>query len=142
MEVLGDILTFNVQYIAHQCNCTSTRSAGLAKDIFTKYPYSNVYGKYIRIPGTIHVCSNVINMYAQYNPGPPRSDEEIQTRIVLFKMCLDSIQNIPNLRSIAFPYRIGCGLAKGKWEIYNSMIKDFALRNTSVKVFIVKNQDR
>ena len=36
------------------------------------------------------------------------------------------IAKIPNLESIAFPWRIGCGLAGGNWEWYLGTLKNFA----------------
>jgi hypothetical protein len=44
----------------------------------------------------------------------------------------------PNIISIAFPYKIGCGLAGGKWEDYESMIYKFAKENPNIKVKIYK----
>ena len=34
------ILEANTKYIAHQCNCITSHSAGIAKRIFDKYPYA------------------------------------------------------------------------------------------------------
>ena len=40
--------------------------------------------------------------------------------------------------SIAFPFGIGCGMAKGDWSKYLAMINNFAIRHSSVKVVIYK----
>ena len=39
--------------------------------------------------------------------------------------------------STAFPYKIGCGLAGGKWSKYEAMIEAFAEANPDVEVTIV-----
>ncbi len=140
MEVKEDILTFDVQYIAHQCNCLSTKSLGLARLIFDKYPHSNVYTKNTpRTPGEIIVVGQVINMFAQYWPGSPavtNSNDTSKDRLIWFKMCLDKIKNIDGISSIAFPYKIGCGLARGNWVHYKQLIDDFAASNRNIQVFI------
>lgn len=41
--ISGDLFTAQEQYIAHQCNCVTKRAAHLAKDMFAKYPYANIY---------------------------------------------------------------------------------------------------
>jgi O-acetyl-ADP-ribose deacetylase (regulator of RNase III) len=136
MIVPYDILNipFHVDYIAHQCNCTSRGSKGLAKSIFEKYPYANTYGMY-REPGTIHVRGNVINMYAQRRPGLPSGDDTPSLRILWFKSCLKEILKIEGIHSIAFPYRIGCGLAGGDWKQYQEMILR-AFDDLDIEVYI------
>lgn len=146
----GNLLNHNAQYIAHQCNCVSSGYAGLAKAIFSTFPYADVYSNRTEpdILGTIKVCGNgkdqryVINMFSQYFPGkckyPDGSKDNPILRQESFKKCLDKISQIKNIESIAFPYEIGCGLAGGDWETYKKMIADFANENFLVDVFIVK----
>lgn len=161
IEISGDILQSESQYIAHQCNCKSTNFSGLAKAIFIKFPVSNTYQPKVdrsggeitiktvaRIPGeiTIHTDEiknkSIINMYAQIYPGGPYSypngvDSE-DHRLSLFKQCLENISKIENLQSIAFPHKIGCGLANGDWNKYYKLIQDFAEENPAVEVQIIE----
>lgn len=134
----GDILEAKEKYIVHQCNCVSNKSAGLAKFIFEKFPYSDVYTNRTEpdVPGTIKISGDgiknrfIINMFGQYYPGKPKSSSNIKddynARSDYFLNCLKQMKYIQDIESIAFPYYIGCGLAGGKWKNYNSMIHQFA----------------
>lgn len=137
--VNGDLLLAHEQYIAHQCNCVSNYAAGLAKHMFTKFPYSDVYTKRLvrHNAGSIEVCGDgnfqryVINMMAQIYPGQPKYDTGPDTaiaRLQYFTSCLDKIANIPNIQCIAFPGFIGCGLGGGVWTDYLNIIEDFHLK--------------
>ena len=44
-----------------------------------------------------------------------------------FFQCLTHIAEIPDLKSIAFPYGIGCGLAGGSWIEYLALLEKFAV---------------
>lgn len=149
--VTGDLLEATEQYIAHQCNCVTNTAAGLAYYLFRKYPHSNVY--FFRTshstPGTIQVCGDgvnnryVINMYSQYYPGGAWDDFEndhYELRKDYFKNCLSEISKIPNIQSIAFPYKIGCGIAGGKWEDYLEMLNEFADNNPHLDIKIYQRE--
>ena len=41
--VLGSLFASGEKYMAHQCNCVTTRAAHLAKDVFSLYPYADIY---------------------------------------------------------------------------------------------------
>lgn len=145
-----DILKADEQYICHQCNCRSITSAGLALHIFKELPYANIYNERktsnspdLRKAGHIVIRGDgitkrfVINMLAQVYPGASQGydlDSNI-AREKYFKQCLDEISQIPNLTSIAFPYKIGCGLAGGDWGKYEKMLKDFS-ESTTAKVTV------
>jgi O-acetyl-ADP-ribose deacetylase (regulator of RNase III) len=136
--VHGDLLDSKEKYIAHQCNCLTTNSAGAALAIFTKYPYSNTYENRVDPdePGTIQIMGDgqeqryVINMLAQYYPGKPKYPDSIldgiKARQKHFHICLLKIAKIKDLTSIAFPWKIGCNLAGGDWEYYFGTLKNFA----------------
>ena len=59
------------------------------------------------------------------------------TRQGWFQDCLDAIGKL-NLKSVAFPYDIGCGLAGGKWARYDDMLQKFACENPETEVFICR----
>jgi O-acetyl-ADP-ribose deacetylase (regulator of RNase III) len=146
--VIGNLLDAPEQYIAHQCNAMSKGAAGLARALFNRFSYADTYSKRIvpNQPGTIQVLGNgtserlIINMYAQYYPGNPvpgNWDDKI-ARERYFKDCLDAIAKLPDLKSIAFPFGIGCGLAGGNWENYSKMLEDFAAIIPDVKVVLYR----
>ena len=143
------------QYIAHQCNSISHGAGGLAYSLFRQYPYANIYSNRTGpdTPGDILIKGNgldqryVINMIGQYYPGcgskishandkfPDGADD----RKGYFQQCLDRIALIDNLESIAFPYKIGCDLAGGDWNVYSEMLENFTERlKDKVKVVIFK----
>ena len=150
-----EILDLDVQMIAHQCNCSSIFGAGkgLYRAISDKFPEAHVY-KNRSIPskpGTIEVRNVadkrwVCAMYAQFYPGKPdgllpapfsnQFDDDYH-RKRWFQGCLEKISKLKNLREIAFPQGIGCGLAKGMWEDYHQMLSQFAIDNPKIKVMVV-----
>lgn len=133
-----DLFTADAKYLVHQVNCISKRSAHLAKAVFSRYPYADIYSNRDgpSIPGTIIVCGNgldqryVINLLGQYYPGKPKypdsSKDGFEARKRYFYQGLWQISKIPNLESIALPFGIGCGAAGGNWEEYLNIITKFA----------------
>lgn len=141
----ADILSCTAKYIAHQVNCRSKLSKGLSYDLFQKYPYANVYADGTkRVPGNIIIRGNgederfVINMAAQYYPSKPKQHDTSEARLKWFRECLVQIRyTIKDLESIAFPYKIGCGLAGGDWNKYLQLLEEFA-QNTDAEVYVCK----
>jgi hypothetical protein len=138
-----DLLLATTKFVAHQCNCTSAGSLGLARSLFLSFPWANTYSK-PRVPGTIQVLGDglsqrfVISLNAQIYPGRPNlTNDTKEIRLELFVKCLEEILKIQNLESIAFPWMIGCGLAGGNWEDYQSLLEVFA-RKTSAEVLLFR----
>lgn len=110
-------------------------------------------------PGTIKILTspkniseipkNVICMFAQWGPGTPLKftsypDYKIDTREnreKWFQECLDKIAGIKDsgIKELAFPYKIGCGLAGGNWSRYRNMIMKFE-KETGVLCTLYKLQ--
>jgi len=140
----GDLFDSPEQYICHQCNSVTTTGANFSKAMFARHPYADIYKERVygqdpapdQLPGNIIVRGNgedqrfVINLIGQYYPGPAKYPESKRdgwkARQAAFQQCLDKITELPGLKSIAFPYKIGCGAAGGDWLIYRVMIKKFA----------------
>jgi len=150
--VTGDLLDSKEKYIAHQCNCLTQRSAGTAKAIFDKFPYSNTYADRSEpdVMGTIKILGDgkqqryIINMFAQYYPGkskyPTSATDGVKVREKYFHECLLRVARLPNLESIAFPWRIGCNLGGGNWDHYLGTLTNFAqyvkaTQNTKVIIY-------
>lgn len=81
-EIVGDLLTVEADYIAHQANCVSVGSHGLAAAIFAKWPETDCYARrragdrrdvaaptWRDAPGTIAIYGRVVHMFAQWAPG-------------------------------------------------------------------------
>lgn len=158
-EINKSIIEADTKYICHQCNCLTNHSAGLALAIFNNFPYANIYKirpkqqdwkQQVNILGTINVAGNgedqrfVINMLAQLFPGkskyPNSKIDGVSAREEYFKMCLEKINKIPNLETIAFPEKIGCTMAGGNWEKYREMIQEFDSM-TNAEVFLYNYQN-
>jgi O-acetyl-ADP-ribose deacetylase (regulator of RNase III) len=143
----GDLLEAKEKYILHQTNSITNNAGGLALYLFLKYPFADVYKNRIEndVPGTVKVCGNgkdqryVINAFGQFYPGPPKYQgiDTAEKRQEYFSQCLQQVSQIENLESIAFPYLIGCGLAKGKWENYLKMIGDFSNMDSMKDVSVI-----
>ena len=145
------LLEANTKYIAHQCNCVTQNSAGIAKSIFDKFPWANEYRRrtFPSKLATIDIFGNeflnmrnVINMYVQYYPGKPNraNFDSYENRLSYLKQCLNLISKIPDLESIGFPYGMGCRLAGGLQEDYTEILEIFAnhVAKKNVKVLWYK----
>jgi hypothetical protein len=137
LDVNGNLLQAKEQYIAQQCNCVTTSARGLAQDIANKFPWADVYRERSKydVPGTISVKSapdgdkHVICMFAQWGPSVcgryassyPQHDDTPTKRIQWFQQCVDAIDAL-QLKVVAVPYMIGCGMAGGKWEHYRKIL--------------------
>ncbi len=135
--------------IAHQANCISTSAAGIAADLFRLHPYANVYAerKTPSVPGTIEIRTKAphrtIAIYGQVYPGRPKYPESntdgYRARQRYFHLGLKAIAAIPDLKEIAFPYGIGCGLAGGDLIWYTNILHKFAAHLADrVTVSIIK----
>ncbi len=145
--VTGNLLDSKEQCIIQQVNATTIngRGYGLSKQIFIKYPHANVYYANVkRIPGMLLLRGDnvktrcVINLVGQQKPGKPTTTETKAMREAWFKAALDLLSRSTSLTSVAFPYKIGSGLAGGNWTNYLKMIQDFANSRPKVKVVIYK----
>lgn len=157
--VEGDLLEAKEKYIAHQTNCVTKRAAHLAKAVFDRFPYADVYtGRTTpNKPGTIRIMGDgnkqryVINMFGQYNPGSPKAIlDKLDGRKIrehYFHQCLLRIYHMDDIESIAFPYRIGCGAAGGNWTNYLGTLENFARymwsedRDIPVRIYCLTSYD-
>jgi len=150
---VGDLLKSKEQYIVHQTNCVGTKPAGLSKSMFGKYKYADIYtpreeSKRKSTPGTISVKGTgkklryVINLNGQRYPGRSHyKNDSAKLRLQWFENGLQRIKKIKGIKSIAFPYGIGCGLGGGKWIDYRRHIRNFA-KTSSIKVVIYRRSDQ
>jgi len=131
--IKGDLLQADEQIIVHQCNCVTSES----KIVYTveKYPYSNVYTIFPRVPGEVLITYPeekgpiVVAFLAQYYPGRSRPGDSRTERLKWFRECIGSLAIFMKERGIdrvAFPFKIGCGLAGGIWEDYLRILEDFS----------------
>jgi O-acetyl-ADP-ribose deacetylase (regulator of RNase III) len=159
--VHGDLLQAKEQYIAHQSSCQGSTYEGLSAAIIQEYPHCDVFSKglvqktNICTPGEIYVSGHqtakvmnderaVITLYGQNYPGTLEqgtmstvtSDDSRLMRQTWFLKCLDKIMHISDLKSIAFPYRIGCGTAGGSWKWYQQQLEKLAVKLPNVRIVV------
>lgn len=138
-------------HLVHQCNCISKGPPkGLASSMFNVFPAANVYDKrrqglgQIDTPGTISKHGRVLNLYGQWYPGNANdSSDSAEKRFGWFKYGLQDIgYTLPQNQQvhIAFPERIGCGLAGGDWNLYRAELYRWAANFPRWKCFIVKRE--
>ncbi|RPG35726.1 MAG: hypothetical protein CBB72_005195, partial [Muricauda sp. TMED12] len=131
----------NVQAVCHQTNCSTAHAAGLAAALFEAFPYSDFYStrSEMDVPGTINVSLGnpmVIGLNAQLRGGTAgRRGDGRDDRLRWFGRCLERVGQL-QLSSVAFPYRIGCGLAGGHWPDYEVLIERFAQEHPQTTVFV------
>ena len=142
--VEGDLLDAKTDFIGHQCNCVTKTSLGLATEIFKKFPCANTYAKRKSPtePGTILISSMdfkqfIVNMYAQYKPG---KNNDMEPRLKWFEMCLEQLAHRigKDTMTLGLPYLIGCGLAGGNWDEYQTSIKKFEDAHPNILVTLYK----
>ena len=140
-----DILEIDCQVICHQVNCMGAMRSGVAKAIREKWPA--VYETYLlglklksETLGTISVADvdknkHVVNMYSQYEYG---YDGKRYTSYDAFCSCLEEIKAFAiynDIKSIAFPYNIGCCRGGANWNVIYAMIES-VFKDTEIDIYI------
>jgi len=127
--IFKDILTVDSGIIVHQVNTLGVMGAGLARDIRNKWPV--VYRVYlahkdisslgkaqmIKIDKNLYVC----NVFAQDRVG-----KGFNTRYWALERGFQHLMNYITQNNIKLtvyvPYKIGCGLGGGDWNIVSKII--------------------
>jgi O-acetyl-ADP-ribose deacetylase (regulator of RNase III) len=129
----SDILDASENIICHQVNCQGVMGAGLAKQIKDKNPqayllYKNhckYYNYSLKLLGTCFMVQSddkqkiIANIFAQdgYGNGLQTDYDALEIGLLNLKECAKVMDY-----SIAIPYKIGCGLANGNWNIVFDII--------------------
>lgn len=150
-EEVGDLLTADVEAIAHGCNCKGVMGAGIAKPIRNRYPdmydlYQDecVHGRFIPgdcLPWITSSSPTVIgkesepikivfNLATQKDPG---SDARLKWLAFALSdmICIAEDRGI---KTIGLP-RIGCGIGGLKWNDVKSLLEKFQ-RTTQVQLIV------
>lgn len=146
-EVVGDLLNSDVDVVGHQTNCIGVMGAGIAFAIKRKYP--NVFTQYKKLCtehhngkellGKCQIVSesgNIIdvnslnrkdnekiiaNLFGQYSIG-----SGIETQYEHLRTALEELKEVGKKHNlwIGLPYKLGCGLAGGDWNVVRKMIEE------------------
>jgi O-acetyl-ADP-ribose deacetylase (regulator of RNase III) len=133
MEILnGDILECSEDIIVHQTNCMGVMGSGLAKqikenfpDVFKGYYHFCKTNKAEDILGSALICEDrkyIANVFGQCNYGTDKRYTDYNA----LKSALNEVRDFAKEKglSVAIPYKLGCGLAGGDWNIVFEMITD------------------
>ena len=92
----------------------------------------------VDVMGTTGAGRIVANLNAQIRPGGPAATgkDTASAREDMFQRCLRQLQKHIHAHTsgsitVGFPWRIGCGLAKGHWPRYRDMIARWAASATT-----------
>lgn len=143
-EILGDILTpvtnDEAVVVCQQVNCCGVMGAGLARQIKNRFPY--VYSAYLKKCreeennlGTVQIVSCVYsagyiiaNCFGQDNFGTDKQYTDYEA----LRKCFIYLNNAFSNTTIRIPYKIGCGLGGGDWEVVLSIIDECFNNSTNV----------
>lgn len=139
-ERVGDLLTEpDLTHVAHQCNLYHAFGAGLARAIAKKWPRAaaadraTAYGA----PGKLGTFSlslgapTVVNIYSQRGPEDGFAEcltdyEALGKALNRLTQELYAAQGLGQAVRLGLPYRLGCGLAGGRWpKVYGMVEKIF-----------------
>ena len=142
----GDIFNGDENMICHQVNCLGIMGGGIASTIRKKFPQTYIHYNAIcknRTPeellGKVLFYNEnnrvIANCFGQASIGT----SEVQTNYEKLEQCLKKVERDAWKRhlTVAIPYKIGCGLAGGDWQIVEKMIKDI-FENSPVVLTIYK----
>lgn len=155
----GDV-TAGYPMFVQQVNCQGVMGSGLAKQIKEQYPRvyydykylcnqfsaetSSLLGHIQLIPAVYGINPKVcVNFFAQDKYGRDKRHTDYKA----FQNCLDLLAERLNnysvsgfYNTVAFPYKIGCGLAGGDWNKILKMIRDFSLKVKQDVIIVYKGE--
>ena len=139
-HVQGNLLLSDCNVIAHQSNCMGGFGSGIAGQIRYMFPQAlAVFEADTRTPqqklGSLCWADCVtpdnaremvvFNLYGQFNYGPKG---QLYTRYPMLEKAIDEMRFM--LKSynqpvkLGMPYKIGCDLAGGDWEVVEEILYD------------------
>lgn len=129
----GDITKIKKGVILHQVNCQNKMVSGVAKALYTKYPdvkenYHKVFKDFSKkeifgkcLIGYENDNITILNSYSQFNYG---YDGDLYTNYFELIKNIKFGNDFAKLKGVPLyiPYKIGCGLGGGKWEVLEPII--------------------
>jgi O-acetyl-ADP-ribose deacetylase (regulator of RNase III) len=123
--------------LAHVVNCQGVMGAGVALSLKKAFPdlYNAYHAKTVmsydrnKLLGTCYIFQNytpiklIANLYAQFNYG--QNQRHLNYEALYTSLCeLRDFIDKNNIKSVAFPHKMGAGLAGGNWNIIMAMISE------------------
>lgn len=142
--IYGDIIDVKEECILHQVNCINKIGAGVSKVIINEYPivemrYHSLFGcmtsnklygycDYLQVDDKLTIASS----FSQYYYGNGQKKNVCYTD---YDKLFSNIQKtLKMFDKVYVPYKIGCGLAGGDWNI---CMQEFQ-KSDYVNLYIVK----
>ncbi|MCL2220807.1 MAG: macro domain-containing protein [Oscillospiraceae bacterium] len=135
--VQGNILDAREKVIGHQVNCKGIMGAGLAKSIKAKYPVA--YERYkasckrhgdsllgVTVIGHANLLNPpyyIANIFGQLSAGRSKQHTDY-TALRSALASLAMLMQEGELDSLALPYKLGCGLGGGDWNVVENIIHE------------------
>ena len=123
--IKGDLLETNADVICHQVNLQGVMGGGLALSIAKKYPNVNkCYESYSK-KDLGEVCMVYTDDFIVANCFSQR--EDFNTDYKALRECLLKVRKHMidcGYRTVAIPYKYGCGIANGDWETVFDIFND------------------
>lgn len=126
----SNILDINYGIIAHQVNCKGVMGAGLAKALRSKYPI--IFSRYREFclagrfrPGMVQFVCVADSLYVCNLAGQDEySTDKQYTDYAALAIALPKLHQVGQARRlpIYMPYKMGCGLAGGDWDVVSELI--------------------
>ena len=135
IEVSGDALKTDADILLHQVNLQGMMAGDIAYQIAQTYP--NVEKEYMKYEdkklGNVlfvktdkYVVGNCFSQTYSFDTDYEALKE------CLYKVVLYMKEN--NLKSVAIPYKYGCGIASGDWSIVRKIFED-KFKNYNLKIY-------
>ena len=131
-HILEDFANKKFDILGHCCNCFHTMGKGIAKEIAMRYP-----GAYDADKATL--CGDkdklgtfskadvghqwILNLYGQYRYGSGQRFLSYDAIAAALKASAE-FADLMRLKTLAFPYKMGCNNAGGNWDIVLPIITD------------------
>jgi O-acetyl-ADP-ribose deacetylase (regulator of RNase III) len=136
IEREGDILDSRDDVILHQVNCKGVMGAGLAKKIadawpavledytgrFRNGPRSDLLGLSFFTQISKTPCQWVVSLFGQDGYGTDKRHTDYSA----LRRAIQSFvaRSYLGFSTISVPYKLGCGLGGGDWDIVKSIIEE------------------
>lgn len=147
--VKGNLFEADTDIIAHQVNCLGVWGAGVARQMKARYPLA--YEKYVDfVKGTLGIFllgnsqkvsiaessvkpNTIVNIFGQYDYGHNKR----YTDYTAIERGLERLHDYAKMtnKTVAIPYKIGCGLGGGQWEKVKSLIEKYFSDDVVIKIY-------
>lgn len=144
---IGNILDAEEDIIVHQVNVFGSMGGGLARQLANQYPgleeeyrkcCSNYNNNYEKLKGIVLFIDYKEKLIANVFSQKTNFDTDYNSLIT----CLEKIKGcaISKSKTVCMPYKIGCGIANGDWNIVYKIIEE-VFNDYDVTLYRLENKN-